>query len=138
MIDLKEQKNNGGVLGKLLKKTLIFSADRELCQSLSLFFEDIYEVISTTDADKIVNEIIKTSPDVLIIDLPKVDKEMLEILREAKKIKSDTHIILMFSYSNKETDVILSAMRTAIDAIFYKPVDITQLANTVGKVLLNK
>jgi DNA-binding NtrC family response regulator len=128
---------NRGKLNKTLKKEkiLIFSTDRELCQNLSLFFEDIYKVVSTINKDKIANLVTEISPDVLIVDLPTMDSSMLEILKEAEDRNKKMHIVLMFSYHSKETDVILSTMRTLVDAIFYKPVDVTQLANVVGKIL---
>jgi DNA-binding NtrC family response regulator len=73
--------------------------------------------------------------DLLLTDLRMPEMDGLELLREAKRIRPETEVVLMTAYSSVNTAV--TAMKEGAVDYLAKPFDKEALLHVVGKVLEN-
>ncbi len=119
---------------KAKKRVVILSSDTTLGLSLSLFFENTYNVISTSEAEVVENALKSEMLDLLIIDVGPFDTELLDLLSIIRKTNSELPVIVMYVYQEKIRKV-EERLRTQVNMIFYKPVDLAQVSNEI-RVLL--
>lgn len=117
-----------------MKSILFYSPDLNLCASLLMFFNDKYTVTTTTDLSTL-ESILKTQCfDLLIIDAE--PSEQVDAL--CRKIHEDDFrhlpIILTYVYTIKYKDR-EAALRQYIEAIFYKPIDLFEVAQKVDRLM---
>ncbi len=116
------------------KKTiLIYSPDLNFCFSLSMLFQDRYNVITTTNLGLLDKFVGTYSADLVIIDAIPSEKIIgrLEGLRE---IKSDLPIIMLYVYNSREVRLD-TAIRKHVDSVFYKPFEIDSVSERIGSLL---
>lgn len=116
------------------KKTiLIYSPDLNFCFSLSMLFQDRYNVITTTTSS-MLDELVTHNPaGLLIIDAPPTEK-LLSLLQHVKEINRELSIIILYVYSPKETHLDKVA-RSAVDSVFYKPFDLAAMSRRINELL---
>lgn len=110
---------------------IIYSPDLNFCFSLSMLFQDRYNVMTTTSLSMLEDMVIQHTTDLLILDAVPSAKiiERLDRLKEAS-----VPIIMLYVYSPKGTPF-EPAIRCRVDAVFYKPFDIADVARRVDELL---
>lgn len=115
------------------KSILIFSPDLNLCFSFSVLFQDRYHVVTTTNIATFEKLAACVGADLAIVD--EIPSECLlkslELLgRGLKKIP----VIMLYVYN--ERDVTLDrAIRSRVDSVFYKPVEVSVVSKRIDEIL---
>ena len=122
-----------GVKERERKSILIFSPDLNLCFSLSVLFQDRYHVVTTTNIATFEKLATCFGADLAIVD--EVPSDCL--IRRLEAIASGPAkipIIMLYVYSGR--DVMLDrAIRTRVDSVFYKPVEISVVSKRIDEIL---
>ena len=112
---------------------LIYSPDLNFCFSLSMLFQDRYNVITTTNLGLLDKFVGTYSADLVIIDaIP--SKKILGRLEGLRGVKSDLPIIMLYVYNSKEVELD-TAIRKHVDSVFYKPFEIDSVSERIGSLL---
>ena len=115
------------------KSILIFSPDLNLCFSLSTLFQDRYHVVTTTNIATFERLATCFGVDLAIVDDVPSDclLRRLEVLGlERPKIP----VIMLYVYNGR--DVTLDrAIRSRVDSVFYKPVEVSLVSNRIDEIL---
>lgn len=118
------------------KKTiLIYSPDLNFCFSLSMLFQDRYNVITTTNPGMLERFVADYSADLVVVDAVPSEK-MIERLDGLKAINARLPIIMIYVYSQKEM-MLDSAIRRHVDSVFYKPFDVGDMSRRIAELLPN-
>ncbi|MGB2957502.1 MAG: hypothetical protein WBG01_04615 [Bacteroidota bacterium] len=116
------------------KKTiLIYSPDLNFCFSLSMLFQDRYNVITTTNLGLLDKFVGTYSADLVIIEAIPSEK-ILSRLEGLREIKSDLPIIMLYVYNSREVHLDM-AIRKHVDSVFYKPFEIDSVSERIGSLL---
>jgi DNA-binding response OmpR family regulator len=116
------------------KKTiLIYSPDLNFCFSLSMLFQDRYNVITTTNLGLLDKFVGTYSADLVIIEAIPSEK-ILGRLEGLREIKSDLPIIMLYVYNSREVHLDM-AIRKHVDSVFYKPFEIDSVSERIGSLL---
>jgi hypothetical protein len=102
------------------KKTIvIYSPDLNLCFSLSMVFQDKYNVITTTNMGMLEKFVGIYAADLLVLDAEPTQKlmERIDHLRGPDRLLP---VIILYVYNTKE-GVLDRAVRSHVDSVFYKP-----------------
>ncbi len=111
------------------KRILILSDDSQLASSVSLFFGDEFEVQTVEQFDQARDIIKQGNVDLLLIDFGLPDNRIshsLSNLKSRKKIP----VILMYVFHEKKIPI-ESEIRKYADAVFYKPVNLTDVLGRI-------
>jgi response regulator RpfG family c-di-GMP phosphodiesterase len=115
------------------KSILIFSPDLNLCFSLSMLFQDRYHVVTTTNIATFERLATCVGADLAIVDEAPSDcvLKRLEVLgRGSRKVP----VIMLYVYNGR--DVTLDrAIRSRVDSVFYKPVEISVVSKRIDEIL---
>jgi DNA-binding response OmpR family regulator len=112
---------------------LIYSPDLNFCFSLSMLFQDRYNVITTTNLGLLDKFVGTYSADLVIIDaIP--SKKILGRLEGLRGVKSDLPIIMLYVYNSREVELD-TAIRKHVDSVFYKPFEIDSVSERIGSLL---
>jgi hypothetical protein len=115
------------------KSILIFSPDLNLCFSLSTLFQDRYHVVTTTNIATFERLATCFGADLAIVDDVPSDCliRRLEVLGSGRpKIP----VIMLYVYNGR--DVILDrAIRSRVDSVFYKPVEVSLVSKRIDDIL---
>ena len=76
-----------------------------------------------------IESFIENQPDIIITDLKMPNMDGLEMIKEIRKVESDTRVIIISALSDSET--ILNAIDIGIVKYIVKPVDIDKLVETM-------
>lgn len=116
------------------KKTiLIYSPDLNFCFSLSMLFQNRYNVITTTDATMLEKFVANYAANLVIVDAAPTEK-MLERLQKVKASNPTVPIIMLYVYSPKEEQLDRAA-RQNVDSVFYKPFDLPAMSKRISELL---
>jgi len=117
------------------KTILIFSPDVNLCASLSMLFQDRYDVVTTSDLKCIERLASDNCANLAIVD--EVPSERLISAIDSLHARcTDLPVLLLYVYNAR--DVAMDcAMRGHVDAVFYKPVEITAVSKRIDELLCN-
>jgi len=115
------------------KSIIIYSPDLNFCFSLSMVFQDRYNVITTTNMGMLEKFVAIYSADLVIVDA--VPSEMLiKRIDGLKGSKLDLPIIILYVYNAK--DVSLDrVVREHVDSVFYKPFEISAVSKRINELL---
>jgi DNA-binding response OmpR family regulator len=116
------------------KRIVILSSDATLGLSLSLFFENVYNVISTSEGEVVEKALESDMIDLLIIDIGLFDTDLLTLVGAVRNKNADLPVIVMYVYQEKIRKL-EDKLRSQVNMIFYKPVDLSQVSNEI-RVLL--
>ncbi len=115
------------------KSILIFSPDLNLCFSLSILFQDRYHVVTTTNIATFEKLATCFGADLAIVD--EVPSDCL--IRRLEAIGSGRPkipVIMLYVYNGR--DVTLDrAIRSKVDSVFYKPVEISVVSKRIDEIL---
>lgn len=130
-----ESIGNRGNGNRNKKGILIYSQDPDFCISLTLLFQEEYEVSSTTLLSEVAKKIGSRQVDLLVADSSSSLREIYREIEEIKKREPSFPVVLLYVYRFENKDL-ESNLRRFVNALFYKPIDITQLTDTVHSLLV--
>lgn len=133
----KNQSKNepGGVttMDEKKKTILIYSPDLNFCFSLSMLFQDRYNVITTTSSSMLEELVTHYAASLLIVDASPTEK-LIRLLHHVKELNSDLPIIMVYVYSAKDSGLDAIA-RNEVDSVFYKPFDLSAMSKRINELL---
>ena len=112
---------------------MIFSADVNLCFSLSLLFQDRYRVVTTTNLSAIEELAAGAGANLAIVDESPSEclLKRLENLRDGSAI---IPVIMLYVYNAR--DVTLDReFRSRAASVYYKPVEVSVLSRRIDELL---
>jgi DNA-binding NtrC family response regulator len=111
----------------------IYSADRDLADSMMMLLEDRYTIMVEMDSRNIIDKVQAVKPSLVIVDLPSAPVESLKITALLKKLPDTLPIVLFRSYRGNL--VLEQAIQTLNAFVFFKPFDIDQLSELMFSLL---
>lgn len=115
------------------KTIVICSPDLNFCFSLSMLFQDRYNVVTTTSLEMLGDSVSTCSADLLLVDAGP-SRQMLQHIEGLKGKHPRLPIIMLYVYSAK--DVALDkAIRDEVDSVFYKPCEIGMVSQRIDDLL---
>ncbi len=116
------------------KKTiLIYSPDLNFCFSLSMLFQDRYNVITTTNLGMLATFGSNYSADLVIVDAVPSER-VIERLRDLKDVKQKLPVIMLYVYNSRDMGLD-KIVRDRVDSVFYKPFDISVVSKRIEELL---
>ena len=116
------------------KKTIIiYSPDLNFCFSLSMVFQDRYNVITTTNLGMLEKFVATYAADLVIVDAVPTEK-LIQRIDCLKTAKSALPVIILYVYSAKEVAVD-RVIRSHVDSVFYKPFEISAVSKRIEELL---
>ncbi len=116
------------------KKTIIiYSPDLNFCFSLSMVFQDRYNVITTTNLGLLEKFVAIYSADLVIVDAVPTEK-LIQRIDGLKTSNCDLPVIILYVYSAKEV-AMDKVIRSHVDSVFYKPFEISAVAKRIDDLL---
>lgn len=112
---------------------LIYSPDLNFCFSLSMLFQDRYNVITTTNAAMLETFVTHYAANLVIVDAAPTAK-MVDLLRHVKGLNKHLPIIMLYVYSPKEASLDRE-VRSEVDSVFYKPFDLSAMSRRISELL---
>jgi DNA-binding NtrC family response regulator len=116
------------------EKILVFSPDRDLAQSLSMLFENHFEITCETSMGDLGKRIASVTPALLIVDLHTFSSDvMLELsIVESSSIK--VPVVILRAYNRLRSDVEEMVQRTA-QVVFYKPFNAEEVVRSIHNLM---
>ncbi len=112
---------------------LIYSPDLNFCFSLSMLFQDRYNVITTTNSSMLDSFVAHYAANLLIVDASPSEK-MLERVHALKDLNKRLPIIMLYVFNPKEVSLD-HAVRKEVDSVFYKPFDLAAVSKRINELL---
>lgn len=114
-------------------KIFVYSTDLDLCNSISLLLQSKYQIRYTTNSINIED----VDVDLLIIDVPISDGNLLSKIKRIKTKYPKIKILLLYIYKMNETQL-EAGYRKYSDFLLYKPIDVSQLTMAVDNLIVEK
>lgn len=116
------------------KKTIvIYSPDLNFCFSLSIFFQDRFTVITTTNLGMLETSVKTYSAHLVILDAAP-SENILERIGNLKSIDPALPIIMLYVYSTRDTRLD-RMIRDRVDSVFYKPFEVAAISGRIEELL---
>jgi DNA-binding response OmpR family regulator len=115
------------------KSIIIYSPDLNFCFSLSMVFQDRYNVITTTNLGMLEKFVATYSADLVIVDAVPTEK-LIERIDGLKALKRNLPVIILYVYSSKEV-ALDRVVRPHVDSVFYKPFEISAVSKRIDELL---
>lgn len=119
--------------GDQKKTILLYSPDLNFCFSLSMLFQDRYNVITTTNLGMLDKLVADYSANLVLVDAVPSGK-LIERLAALRGLKSELPIVLLYVYNAKDVDLDRS-IREHVDSVFYKPFEILPVSKRIEELL---
>jgi hypothetical protein len=116
------------------KKTIIiYSPDLNFCFSLSMVFQDRYNVVTTTSMGMLEKFVAIYSADLVIVDAVPSDA-LIGRIDALKGSTGKLPVIILYVYNSR--DVALDkAVRGHVESVFYKPFEISAISKRIDELL---
>jgi DNA-binding response OmpR family regulator len=108
---------------------VLYSPDMDYCMSLRLLFQDRYTMITTTDVNMLVTIVNAFQPDLVIIDALPTER-MRHRVELMKRNNADMRV-MFFTTQRFADHEIHEFLRTSVDAVFSKPVDLAEITERI-------
>ena len=116
------------------KKTIIvYSPDLDFCFSMSMLFQDQYNVVTTTDLATLEAMGITYSANLAILDSTPSEK-LIGRLKELRVAQPHLPIIIVYVCSAREMPLD-AQIREQVDSVFYKPFEISAVCRRVEELI---
>ena len=116
------------------KKTIIiYSPDLNFCFSLSMVFQDRYNVITTTNLGMLEKFVAIYSADLVMVDAVPTEN-LIQRIDGLKTSSRSLPVIILYVYSAKE-GAMDRIIRSHVDSVFYKPFEISAVAKRINELL---
>lgn len=115
--------------GNAMKTIVMYSPDLDLCMSLTLYFQDKYVVVTTTDGNTLPTLVETYHPSLVVADaLP--TNWILKLFDAWKERHPEMRVMLfrVWRYEDRKRE---AAIHKSIDFVLYKPIDIDFVAHIV-------
>jgi DNA-binding response OmpR family regulator len=125
-----QSQDNEGVADQDKKTIVMYSPDVDLCMSLTLYFQDKYAIVTTTDGNTLPGLVETYHPSLVIADaLP--TSWILELFDTWKQAHPEIRVMLfrVWRYDDRKRE---AAIHKSIDYVVYKPIDIDFVAHIVS------
>lgn len=112
---------------------VLYSPDIDFCMSLSMFFQDMYKIITTTDPEMMLEIVKGYQPDLAIVDASPSDRmnHRFEIMK-----REDDRLRIMLLHVPRVEGPPLHLQRTPhVDAMLSHPIDLTDVMEQVDFLL---
>lgn len=119
--------------GDQKKTILLYSPDLNFCFSLSMLFQDRYNVITTTNLGMLDKLVADYSANLVLVDAVPSGK-LIERLAALRGLSKELPIILLYVYNAKDVDLDRS-IREHVDSVFYKPLEILPVSKRIEELL---
>ena len=116
-----------------MKSIVLYSSDVDFCISFMLLFQDRYKVMTTSDIDMLTLVVDQYHPDLVIADAV-ANERMATRFGQIKHANPDLPIIL-FYVSRLENQALKDNILKDVDAMFSKPIDITEVTRTINDLV---
>ncbi len=116
------------------KKILVFSPDRDLAQSLSMLFENHFEITCETSMGNLGKRITSVAPDLLIVDLHTFSSDVMLELNIVESSCAKVPVVILRAYNRLRSDVEEMVQRTA-KVVFYKPFNAEEVVRSIHSML---
>ncbi|MBM2846367.1 MAG: hypothetical protein HW407_1679 [Bacteroidetes bacterium] len=113
-----------------MKTIVMYSPDVDLCMSLTLYFQDRYTIVTTTDGNTLPALVEMYHPSLVIADaLPTT--WILDLFDTWKQTQPEIRVMLfrVWRYEDRKRE---AAIHKSIDFVVYKPIDIDFVAHIVN------
>lgn len=124
-----------GEPGETKKTIILYSPDLNFCFSLSMLFQDRFNVITTTNLGMLDRLVLDYSADLALVDAVPSPK-LIERLEGMRSLSPKLPIILLYVYNSKEMNLDRS-IREHVDSVFYKPLEIAPISRRIEELLTN-
>lgn len=121
---------SAGVREQIMRTIVMYSPDVDLCMSLTLYFQDKYVVVTTTDGNTLPTLVDTYHPSLVIADaLP--TSWILKLFDSWKEMYPETRVMLfrVWRYDDRKRE---EEIHKSIDFVLYKPIDIDFVAHIVN------
>ena len=112
---------------------LLYSPDLNFCFSLSVLFQDRYNVVTTTNLAMVEEFAGSYTTDLVMLDAVPSAGLLLRI-DSIRRVRGGIPILMMYVYSEKDEDFD-RRIRERIDSVFYKPLEIAEISRRVSDLL---
>ena len=118
-----------GVRDQAMKTIVMYSPDVDFCMSLTLYFQDKYVVVTTTEGNTLPSLVETHKPSLVIVDaLP--TSWILHLFDTWKTAYPEMRVMLfrVWRYEDRKREAMI---HKSIDFVLYKPIDIEFVAHIV-------
>ena len=116
------------------KKILVFSPDRDLAQSLSMLFENHFEITCETSMGDLGKRIASVGPALLIVDLHTFSSDVMLELSIVESSCVKVPVVILRAYNRLRSDVEEMVRRTA-QVVFYKPFNAEEVVRSIHNLM---
>ncbi|HEY6952251.1 MAG TPA: hypothetical protein VI758_07575 [Bacteroidota bacterium] len=116
------------------KRILVFSPDRDLAQSLSMLFENHFEIACETSTRDLEKRIAAVAPALLIVDLHTFSSDVMLELSIVEASCAKVPVVILRAYNRLRSDVEEMVQRTA-KVMFYKPFNAEDVVRSIHNLL---
>jgi DNA-binding response OmpR family regulator len=121
--------------GETKKTIILYSPDLNFCFSLSMLFQDRFNVITTTNLGMLDRLVADYAADLVLVDAVPSEK-LIERLVGLRSVSSKLPIIVLYVYNSKEMDLD-KTIREHVDSVFYKPLEVAPISRRIEELLTN-
>jgi DNA-binding NtrC family response regulator len=125
------EKHTNGEDGR--KTILLYSPDLNFCFSLSMLFQDQYNVLTTTNLGSLDGMVAERGPDLVMIDAVPSSK-LIARLEGLQSTRKKLPVIVLYVYNSRDVNLDRE-IRSHVDSVFYKPFDIGTVSQRIGELL---
>jgi DNA-binding response OmpR family regulator len=129
----RPSKSPGAGVDEKKKTIIIYSPDLNFCFSLSILFQDRYNVVTTTNLGMLEKFVGSSSADLVIVDAAPTQK-LIERLDGLKELNHRMPILMLYVYNTKDVEIDRQ-IRNHVDSVFYKPFDTTVMSRRINELL---
>ena len=119
--------------GETKKTIILYSPDLNFCFSLSMLFQDRFNVITTTNLGMLDRLVADYSADLVLVDAVPSQK-LIERVEGLRSLSPELPIILLYVYNSKEMNLD-RAIREHVDSVFYKPLEVAPISRRIEELL---
>lgn len=119
---------------KVLPKTIvIYSPDKDFSTSLSMVLQDFFNVLTTNDIEEVCDYVHLHEASLVIADAVPTTK-MQQCFERLKKENKHVHLIMIY-VSRLIEQKAKDKFHDVVDTIFYKPIELSELIDTINAIL---
>jgi response regulator RpfG family c-di-GMP phosphodiesterase len=127
--------NTNGSVDPQGASIVVYSADRDLCESLQMLLQDSYRVITVRDDCKLATVVGVGGDQILVADI-EPSQQVTKMFQALKEVNSCLRII--FFYSPRFHDQPLGLdFRQTVDAVMFKPIDLDSFTERVSELAVH-
>ncbi len=116
------------------KRILVFSPDVDVASSLTMLLADQFEVASESNLERLRTRLVDWKPALVLADVHPLPQDIVKLVDILKTKPQGTFVLLLHVFRNWSPSI-ESAIRSAADFVFYKPVNVEMIAALITDLL---